>query len=574
MTSKPSLHPLRAAAVATALMIGIGLVVLLGAVHVTSQPQFCRSCHIMKPYYQSWRHSTHKKVACVECHIAPGFKAEVRKKYEALSMVAKYFTGTYGTNPWAQVEDAACLRCHERQTLGKSSLHGIPFDHAVHLAEVRGKKLRCASCHSQNTQESHIAVSATTCILCHFKGVKPGTGTAQCLECHSIPKGPVKAGAVTFDHADAARFHMECVSCHGVQQPSDGAVPRERCLTCHNTPSALAQYGNSALLHRKHIAEHKVECLYCHLHIQHVEPVHSENAVARIQSAASQCQSCHETGHSPQLSLYTGTGGRGVPSMPSAMFQAGVRCEGCHFSVPGHAAIVDRASDVSCTSCHGASYRRIYESWVQGSESRSHALRRQMDETTRALGASGGTSLTDAQFNLGLVERGHGVHNIEYTYALLRRSWEDMNAARRTRGLGALPRPWNEAVYSSPCLRCHEGIETQSGAIFGRTYAHKPHVVGAKLLCESCHRTHEEKVKGEVVRYDASGCEACHHSRAKADCMTCHVSVRQHAVKSSLGSFDHAMHIDDAGQTCADCHDVSVAPPRLKQDHCKECHES
>jgi hypothetical protein len=256
------------------------------------------------------------------------------------------------------------------------------------------------------------------------------------------------------------------------------------------------------------------------------------------------------------------------------MYQAGVRCEGCHFSLPGHAAVVDRASDISCMSCHGPSYRTIYLSWTEGSARRADALRRQMDQTLRAIGGTEPQALDDARFNLGMVERGRGVHNIQYAYALLRRASEDMNDARRARGLPPLARPWQEPMYASPCLKCHEGIEAQRGEIFGRTYAHEKHVIGAKLRCEACHRTHQEKVEGEVVRYDASGCESCHHSRPKADCMTCHASVRQSKVASFRGAFDHTLHIDDADQACVDCHDLSVAPPRLKKDHCAECHDN
>ena len=102
---------------AIGLMIGIGLVLLAGTVELSSTPRFCGSCHVMKPYYDSWAESSHSQIACVECHIAPGLTAEIRKKYEAISMVARYFTATYGTNPWAEVEDAACLRCHERRLL-------------------------------------------------------------------------------------------------------------------------------------------------------------------------------------------------------------------------------------------------------------------------------------------------------------------------------------------------------------------------------------------------------------------------------------------------------------------------
>ncbi|HEX7077528.1 MAG TPA: cytochrome c3 family protein [Candidatus Eisenbacteria bacterium] len=580
LRDKVRVAPMRAAGFSLALLVGFGLVFLVTAVEVTSTPRFCGSCHIMKPYYESWRHSKHKNIACVDCHIPPGVTAEIRKKYEALSMVARYFTGTYGTNPWTEIDDAACLRCHERRLLmGKERIGDIQFDHSSHLSEMRrGKTLRCTSCHSQIVQGSHMAVTTSTCILCHFKGRTPGVGTARCTLCHQVPTKTVKVGDVSFNHSDVVRFGMNCQSCHGMPAGSDGRVPKERCITCHNQTARLEKYSDTDLLHRKHVTEHKVDCMYCHLEIQHVEPVKAEAAVARIQTAATQCQSCHESGgHSPQLALYTGTGGRGVKPMPSVMYQAGVRCEGCHFSLPGHEAAVDRASDISCMSCHGAGYRKIYLSWTEGSARRADGLRREMDETMRAIGAAGSPQLEDARFNLSLVEHGRGVHNVGYAFALLGKAHQDMNAARRARGLAPLPTPWKEPAYESPCLTCHEGIEGQIGEIFGKRYAHEPHVVVAKLRCESCHRPHAEKPQGEIVRFGEDACQSCHHSAANvatADkCVTCHAGIRKGTVKSFRGDFDHDMHIDETEKTCIECHDMKGPAPVLQKKVCAECHD-
>jgi hypothetical protein len=315
----------------------------------------------------------------------------------------------------------------------------------------------------------------------------------------------------------------------------------------------------------------------CHLHLEHVAPVVPKTAAARMTAAASECRACHETGHSPQLSLYTGTGGRGVPEMPSQMFEAGVRCEGCHRDLPGHATNVKRASDVSCMSCHGASYERIYRSWKDGSERRTAAMARQLDQTAMAIGRAGSVQLADARHNLALVNQGHGVHNIPYAYALLRKSHDFMNDARRERGLAPLPSPWQDPPYESPCLACHEGIQEQSGEIFGRPYSHGKHVVGEKLRCERCHRTHEEKPVGEVLRFAAPGCESCHHRTADlakpATCTPCHAGIDKRIVQSFRGKFDHAVHRDDAEKTCVDCHDLALPRPFVKQAVCVECHD-
>lgn len=122
------------------LAIILGAVSTVGFVQLSSQPGFCKSCHIMRPYYDSWTTSSHRKVPCIQCHIAPGIKAEAMTKVQAANMVVKYFTGAYGTRPWADIDDAACLRsgCHsERLIEGEVEFKGVRFDHTHHLGELR-----------------------------------------------------------------------------------------------------------------------------------------------------------------------------------------------------------------------------------------------------------------------------------------------------------------------------------------------------------------------------------------------------------------------------------------------------
>src|SRR5262245_39223255 len=538
---------------------------------VTSTPQFCgTACHIMKPYYESWSHSKHNQIACVECHIAPGITAELRKKYEALSMVVKYVTGTYGTNPWAEVDDAACLRCHERRLLAGREVFGdVLFDHAAHLSGMRrGKTLRCTSCHSQIVQGSHIAVTASTCILCHFKGQESNTGTARCTLCHRTPEKVIRRDGLTFDHAEVRRYGMECTSCHVRPAGSDGAVPRERCLTCHNQRDRLERYGETEELHHIHVTEHKVDCLNCHLLLQHVGEPHS------VEAGSGGCGACHRSGHSPQQEFYAGSGGRGVPPMPDPMFLAGVRCEACHVPVPGLEVATPRASAMACMSCHGARFNAIYESWQRGLAERTAGLRRQIDDTTAALHGGTVTALGDARHNLDLVVRAGGVHNIAYAHALLAKAHDEMNDARAARGLPALAKPWRDLPFASPCLSCHPSIADQHGTIFGRTFEHGPHVLEARLECATCHRPHEERTGDEIVRFATSGCESCHHKAigAASGCLSCHASITRRKVPSPRGPFDHALHIEAAGLTCDTCHETGGEAVRLKSDACATCH--
>src|SRR3989304_3891131 len=111
------------------LLLSLGGLVILGLLSIgtleyTSKPSFCGSCHIMRPYVDSWATSTHNRVNCTDCHYTPGVRNYFQSKMIGLSMTVQYFTGTEGPTPWADVQDASCLReaCHEARLLsGKAS---------------------------------------------------------------------------------------------------------------------------------------------------------------------------------------------------------------------------------------------------------------------------------------------------------------------------------------------------------------------------------------------------------------------------------------------------------------------
>jgi hypothetical protein len=520
----------------------------------------------------------------VDCHIAPGLTSEVRKKFEAVSMVAKYFTGTYSTNPWAEVDDAACLKCHERRLLeGKEVFHGVLFDHTPHLTESRrGLRLRCTSCHSQIVQGSHISVTSSTCALCHFKGNRINEGNGRCLTCHQIPERVTTVEGVAFDHGQVARLDMDCSLCHGGVVRGEGNVPRERCLTCHNQPDRLARFGDRDFLHTQHVTDHKVDCMNCHLQIEHGRIPRQESA--RIAAAANACESCHGSGHSPQQDLYAGIGGRGVPRMPGPMFSAGVTCQGCHNGELSAQPVAtgelarphtQRASEVSCMSCHGPSYRRIYQAWKEGVDERAAALRRQLEASVGAMGLEPPAAWRDARHNFDLVSLGHGVHNVNFAYALLEKAHEQMNAARVARGLSALPRPWAVvAAGSGQCLTCHRGVERQTGRFAGRSFPHATHLLTARLDCETCHRPHDQRAPGEVVRFGAHGCVPCHHRQAEVSapaCMKCHGDVTTRTLPSFRGEFSHQSHLE-AGLECGTCHQPKNGDPKPAKAACAQCH--
>jgi nitrate/TMAO reductase-like tetraheme cytochrome c subunit len=270
----------RAILIAAGIVLVVGGLATAGLWELSTSPLLCNSCHIMKPYVMAWKTSKHNGVTCVKCHYPPGFRDTIWVKYQAVSQVVKWATQTYSSKPFAEVEDASCLRsgCHDRRLLqGKVTFkRGIVFDHKPHLEQPRrGRQLRCTSCHSQIVVGTHIEVTETTCFLCHFKGMKSGrelTPIGGCPGCHQPPKGDILVGSVRFNHQEIVRRGVTCDKCHLNVVEGEGEAPRERCFTCHNQPEKLQHYTDTAFVHDFHVAGHNIECTRCHTPIKHRLP--------------------------------------------------------------------------------------------------------------------------------------------------------------------------------------------------------------------------------------------------------------------------------------------------------------
>ncbi len=264
-------------------MLVVGAVGLAGLWHVSASPQFCASCHIMQPYVQGWKVSKHAAVGCVQCHYPPGFRDTLWVKYQAMTQVAKWATGTYSSKPFAEVEDASCLRsgCHSAAQLESKAMlvsaRGIRFDHRPHLLPAKmGRQLRCTSCHYQIVVNRHFEVDRRACFVCHFKGTKEGRELAPivagCTGCHTPPGADIVIGSIRFSHADVVRRGVACQKCHLNVVEGEGEAPRERCLSCHNQPEKLQRYPDPRLLHQVHVTRHPIECIRCHSEIKHRLP--------------------------------------------------------------------------------------------------------------------------------------------------------------------------------------------------------------------------------------------------------------------------------------------------------------
>lgn len=440
---------LRGGAVAFAVSVAA-----LGAMYeYSTSPSLCNRCHIMAPYYQAWKTSSHNFVPCIACHYPPGTR-QWWVKFQAISQVVKYVTRTYSSKPYAEIEDASCLRegCHSKRLLQGKVLTGagVQFDHTPHLQNLRrGKQLRCTSCHSQIVIGEHIEVTYSTCYLCHFKPASPGEeqpATSRCTACHQVPEKDFQVGEITFNHRDfVGQPGNKCENCHRDVVQGQGDAPKDRCYTCHNQPERLARYADIDFIHSNHVTKHNIECTQCHFRIEHglAEPT------PMIQT---QCNLCHSGQHLSAAAMYRGEGGRGVKPSPSPMFLGQVDCVGCHLK-PMRSGLeaelsgqTKLASEQGCLNCHGEAYQGILSDWQETLKKETDRVQAKLDRVNQRLAGLGPDAkagqtcrelVPDAAYNLEFVRQAHGVHNVDYAEELLKQAGQALDQCWQT--LAAAP---------------------------------------------------------------------------------------------------------------------------------------
>jgi cytochrome c nitrite reductase small subunit len=91
-----------------------------GYSYLTDDPLACINCHVMRPQFESWQHSTHRNVVCNDCH-APQDDFVNRWYTKALSgwnHAVKFTTGDFPENivigeRGRRVAINNCLHCHQ-----------------------------------------------------------------------------------------------------------------------------------------------------------------------------------------------------------------------------------------------------------------------------------------------------------------------------------------------------------------------------------------------------------------------------------------------------------------------------
>lgn len=489
-----------------ALLVGLAMIPV--SVHVTSTPRFCNSCHLMEPYYNSWKKSAHKDVDCVTCHLEPGLAGTIKGKWQALSQLTRYVTRTYGTRPWAELNDASCTQCHKKESLTKVVTKGnFKFDHGPHInGAVRDKNLKCTTCHTQLDTSEHITVAKQACYLCHFKPQPNGElpKMAACTTCHDPPDKKIEFQDSLISHKELAARGLQCNSCHSGVVDGNGRVLKLRCQGCHADSKKLAEIGDTSKLHQVHVSGRGVHCLRCHNEISH------ERRPMDLARSRDNCNSCHVQMHDTAAALYAGT--LGGEKLPSPMFRSGIECRACHESNRG-----GKPDETSCRRCHSIRISHLMKEWSESlaegkSVLRSNVTTIGMSIPRRPFTTAVAAAIQRADWVTRQLEGGVAIHNIQLSRKLLM----DANAGLRkavesvspTIPLTSMELEALSDQADSSCVNCHFPVAKGTVPYQGHPFSHKRHAVESGMQCAQCHKSAEAN-HGKMIA-KPEDCRTCH----------------------------------------------------------------
>jgi hypothetical protein len=118
----------------TLLNVVIGTQLTYRAVEYMETRSFCgQSCHVMKPEFTASQNSSHSRLGCVECHVAPGATGWVESKMAGTRQLVEVVFNSYPRPIPSAIEshrlvpaDKTCENCHWPGKLTGSKLRVIP----------------------------------------------------------------------------------------------------------------------------------------------------------------------------------------------------------------------------------------------------------------------------------------------------------------------------------------------------------------------------------------------------------------------------------------------------------------
>jgi trimethylamine-N-oxide reductase cytochrome c-type subunit TorC len=134
----------------------------------TSSSSFCATCHEMVSFQESWQVSSHKNVACIECHGKPGLAGTIETKANGLRQAYLHLTKSR-FDPKAPVNEVNCFSCHQDKV--STNLEQAVLRKDPHTWKHFANGNICLSCHTGVVHDLKINTavpSRASCVTCHL----------------------------------------------------------------------------------------------------------------------------------------------------------------------------------------------------------------------------------------------------------------------------------------------------------------------------------------------------------------------------------------------------------------------
>ncbi len=275
--------------------LAIGLLFLITFL-LTSNSQYCGSCHLMKASYTSWLKSSHSNFACLDCHGKQSWIGMISNPLRIMNYFFSYLTFKPSALPSSIVSNENCLYCHESILKRIKITSNIKVSHK----EFTETGYFCTDCHSAIAHQikgiPRNYPNMDRCFKCH-NGQK---ASKDCALCHLLPVKELKISGSA--KSSYSLLHRENKKYHGLGDQNTCPICHSKnlCRKCHQI--IMPHPENWPLYHSQAALQSKKECLNCHqssycLNCHQLEMPHSEKFIREHGAIASKekkvCQNCH-----------------------------------------------------------------------------------------------------------------------------------------------------------------------------------------------------------------------------------------------------------------------------------------
>ena len=310
----------------------------------------CGRCHEIRPMVDSWAASTHRSVACRDCH-GSSFTAELRMHAKNLQRVWLHARGESPGQIRIRHRDVAplvehCAACHRQEHADwESGPHGTPyaalFLNPEHNAAQRlmDDCLRCHAMHFDGGIDDLVTPVGREGPWTFVDAEVAGLPAVPCLACHAVhregePLGPrTRRGLVAGPEQEVVRPSLALYDRRSLEHVAVGELPlpamreggrtvrtspdrrQALCYQCHapragnevfsgddRTPTGVHEGLSCPACHARHGMTTRASCAGCHPRLSNCD-LDVETMDTTFRSADSThdihrvaCEDCHPKG--------------------------------------------------------------------------------------------------------------------------------------------------------------------------------------------------------------------------------------------------------------------------------------